>query len=165
MFYAIQENNEILVQEMLKKDPKLANAPLMKGVTTPLCRATFNNFQSLVLMLLANGADINGRALTNGRTPLMWAALRGNVILLELLITKGADINLEDNEGLNCFDIAVCRLQYEAAFYLYKHHGMRRTESERNTLYAPTKPEDLANGKLYREEFDVDLFFLFMEQG
>ena len=95
----------------------------------------------------------------------MWAAFRGNVVMLELLITKGADITMEDNEGLNCFDIAVCRLQYEAAFYLYKHHDMRRTEEERSVLYAPTKPEDLANGKLYREEFDVDLFFMYMEQG
>lgn len=64
----------------------------------------------MVLMFLSNGADINGRALTSGRTPLMWAAFRGNVILLELLITKGADKDLEDNEGLNCFDIAVCRM-------------------------------------------------------
>ena len=72
-------------------------------------------------MLLSQGANINGKANTTGRTPLMWAAFRGNVILLELLITKGGDINLEDDEGLNCFDIAVIRLQYEAAYYLYKH--------------------------------------------
>ena len=43
LFYAIQENNEMLVQDMLKKEPELANAPLMKGVTTPLCRATYND--------------------------------------------------------------------------------------------------------------------------
>ena len=53
LFYAIQENNEMLVQEMLKKEPELANAPLMKGVTTPLCRATYNDHQSMVLMMLA----------------------------------------------------------------------------------------------------------------
>ena len=63
-------------------------------------------------MLLAHGADINCRAKQTGRTPLMWAAFRGNVILLELLITKGADKELVDNEGLNCFDIAVCRMHY-----------------------------------------------------
>lgn len=60
-------------------------------------------------MLMANGADINGRAPTSGRTPLMWAAFRNNIVMMELLITKGADINLEDKEGLNCFDLAVCR--------------------------------------------------------
>lgn len=43
-FYAIQENNEILVQEMLRKEPALANMPLMHGATTPLCRATYNDY-------------------------------------------------------------------------------------------------------------------------
>ena len=151
LFYAIQENNEMLVQEMLKKDPELANAPLMKGSTTPLCRATYNNHQSMVLMLLTQGANINGTAKNTGRSPLMWAAFRGNVILLELLITKGADINAEDDEGLNCFDIAVIRLQYEAAYYLYKHQGMRRSEEERCVLYKADKDDDnLNSGKLYR---------------
>jgi ankyrin repeat protein len=77
-------------------------------------------------MLLQFGANINSRA-SNGRTPLMWAAFRGNIILLELLLTKGAERDAEDNEGLNCFDIAVIRMQYEAAHYLYKYHGMTRT--------------------------------------
>ena len=95
---------------MLKQNPELANAPLMKGSTTPLCRATYNDHQSMCIMLLTQGADINGKSLTTGRTALMWAAFRGNVILLELLITKGADINACDDEGLNCFDIAVIRL-------------------------------------------------------
>jgi len=94
---------------MLRANPELANAPLMHGSTTPLCRATYNDHQSLALMLLANGADINGRANTSGRTPLMWAAFRNNIVMMELLILKGADKDLEDNEGLNCFDIAVCR--------------------------------------------------------
>ena len=49
----------MLVQQMLKETPELANAPLMKGATTPLCRATYNDHQSLALMLLQNGADIN----------------------------------------------------------------------------------------------------------
>ena len=117
-----------------------------------------------MLILLANGADINGRALKSQRTPLMWASFRNNVILMELLITKGADINLEDKEGLNCFDLAVCRFQYEAAHYLYKHHGMRRTEEERAVLYRPRTEEEMEKGCFqYREEFDVELFFLFME--
>ena len=61
-------------------------------------------------MILSKGADINAKAPATGRTPLMWAAFRGNVILCELLITKGADLMIEDNEGLNCFDVAVCRM-------------------------------------------------------
>jgi len=163
LFYAIQENNEMLVQEMLKANPELANAPLLKGVTTPLCRAVYNNHQSMILMLLANGANINGKSATNGRTPLHWAAFRGNIVLMELLIMKGADLEAIDSEGLNSFDIAVIRMQYNSAHYLYKHHGMTRTEEERTALYAPTKDDKMNSGKLYRGEFDIDLFFLFLE--
>ena len=95
----------------------------------------------------------------------MWAAFRNNVVLMELLLTKGADKELVDDEGLNCFDIAVIRMQYKAAHYLYKHEGMRRTEEERATLYAPMKDDSQLNkGKLYRNDFDVELFFLYMEQ-
>ena len=32
-------------------------------------------------------------------------------------------------------------------------------------LYAPQDESELGSGKLYREEFDVDLFFLYLEQG
>ena len=42
---------------------------------------------------------------------------------------------------------------------------MRRSEEERSTLYAPQDEVYLNSGKLYREEFDVDLFFLYLEQG
>ena len=95
----------------------------------------------------------------------MWAAFRGNIILMELLITKGADLNAEDNEGLNCFDLAVVRMQYEAAFYLHKHHGMTRSTEDRAKLYAPLKKEEIGKGKMWREEFDIDLFFLYLESG
>ena len=84
----------------------------MKGTTTPLCRAVYNDHQTLVNMFLDNGADVNGKAMRTGRTPLMWAAFRDNLALCKLLVSKGADTSLLDNEGLNCFDIAVIRLQY-----------------------------------------------------
>ena len=90
LLYAIQENNEMLVQQILKEDPNAANMPLLKGVTNPICRATYNNHQSIVLMLLQHKAEIDSKTST-GRTPLMWAAFRGNIILLELLLMKGAD--------------------------------------------------------------------------
>ena len=51
------------------------------------------------------------------------------------------------------------------ALYFYRDHGMRRSEEERSALYAPQDEVYLNSGKLYREEFDVDLFFLYLEQG
>ena len=43
LFYAIQENNEMLVNQILKEHPEAANMPLLKGVTNPICRATYCN--------------------------------------------------------------------------------------------------------------------------
>ena len=43
LFYAINENNEMLVQQLLKQTPELANIPLLKGATNPICRATYLN--------------------------------------------------------------------------------------------------------------------------
>ena len=100
----------MLVHRMLEEDPTLANCSLLKGATTPLCRAVYNDHRTTVIMLLKKGAEINAKAKITGRTPLMWAAYRDNLELCEFLISEGADITLEDNEGLNCFDIAVIRL-------------------------------------------------------
>lgn len=61
----------------------------------------------------------------------MWAAFKGDVDMMNCLFANEADKDLVDIEGLNCFDLAVIRLNYEAAFYLYSKHGMTRTPEER----------------------------------
>ena len=42
---------------------------------------------------------------------------------------------------------------------------MTRTPEERSILYAPKGEETLGTGVMYREQFDIDLFFLYLEQG
>ena len=51
---------------------------------------------SMVLKLLSNGADINGRD-ARGRTPVMAATHGNRVTTVKALIQAGADINLRDN--------------------------------------------------------------------
>jgi len=80
-------------------------------------------YRSIVIILLENGADINLRS-SDGRTPFMWGAFKGDLKLIELLAERGANIELEDENGLNAFDLAVCQMSYKTALYLYKHHGM-----------------------------------------
>ena len=142
MFSAIQENDTEKVRQLLESDQKLANVPLCNGATSPLNRAVFNDCQAMVTMLLYKGADIDAKTKKMGRTPLMWASYRNNLDLVKLLLEKGADKDMEDDEGLNCFDIAVIRLQYEIAHFLYENHGMWRKEEERNILYVPEDKED-----------------------
>jgi len=59
-----------------------------------------------VTMLLAAGAKVNVATsqessdnLRAGTTPLMAAAVNGNKILVQMLITKGADVNAKDQSG------------------------------------------------------------------
>ena len=84
--------------------------------------------------------------------------------MMNILLANEADKNLEDIEGLNCFDLAVIGLQYEAAYYLFTKQGMTRSFEERDRIYGKREHE-FDQDKVYRREFDVDLFFLMLEQG
>lgn len=55
-----------------------------------------SNLEKLINLLLENKIDINGKN-KNGETPLMMAFDNKNII--QLLLSKGADINLTDNKG------------------------------------------------------------------
>ncbi len=67
--------------------------------------------------LLDAGTDPNAR--DKGRkTPLMWAAERGAVPLLRLLVERGADPTLRDREKLTATDHARLKRKSAAAAYL-----------------------------------------------
>ena len=76
-----------------------------------------------MILLLKYGADINIKS-SNGRTPLMWAAYRDHIHLVDLLLDSQADTSLTDDDGLNAFEIAVICVNYETARLLYKKAGM-----------------------------------------
>lgn len=46
-----------------------------------------------------HGANINVRDAASGQTPLMGAVLRGNTNVVELLLTKGADVSIGEKDG------------------------------------------------------------------
>ena len=70
----------------------------------------------LVKLMLANGADVNGRVAPNndpynangiGYTPLHYAALVGNGPLVRTLIEAGADVNAQSAKGYTPLGLAV----------------------------------------------------------
>ncbi len=57
--------------------------------------------------LLQAGADINARDASRGMTPLLWAAESRNIYALRRLITEGADIHAENENGENVLHLAL----------------------------------------------------------
>jgi cytohesin len=68
---------------------------------TPLYTAAILAQRDIAEVLLARGADVNGKGDARGgdRTPLHGAALRGSKPVAELLIAKGADLKAKDIAG------------------------------------------------------------------
>lgn len=95
-------------------------------------------------------ADIN-KPSSNKRTPIIWASFRENIAMMELLMEYNPDLTLEDNEELNALDIAVTRINYKSAKFLYDR-GM--------TL----KPIEWYRPKCYRE-YDIELMFASLQNG
>jgi uncharacterized protein len=77
----------------------------------------------LVRMLIASGADVNGRR-RDGLTALHSAAYRGHLRVIELLLKRGADPTIQGYEGSGphagqtAFDMAMMQGQLEAATLL-----------------------------------------------
>jgi ankyrin repeat protein len=66
--------------------------------------AQFRNLDALIV-LLDNGVDVDQREGT-GSTALVYAAYRGEVEMVEELIARGADVNLEDVYGNSPLELA-----------------------------------------------------------
>jgi ankyrin repeat protein len=86
-----------------------ANAKAVnRGGATPLVYLAMANVPkarqplsvSLAKALLARGARVDAGD-KEGITPLMWAVNRGNLLLVEFLIGKGADVNARDRVKYN----------------------------------------------------------------
>ncbi len=73
-----------------------ASGPLLKGSPDKwLFGAVEVNDVKGAREKLAEGADVNARD-AGGMTPLMWAAVRGHLDMVQLLVEKGAQVNAKD---------------------------------------------------------------------
>ncbi|CAM41534.1 putative huntingtin interacting protein (HIP) [Leishmania braziliensis MHOM/BR/75/M2904] len=72
-------------------------------VLGPLCKNRL-----IISFLIDNGADVNAAMRGGkGQTPLMVAAARQNTQTVKLLLEKGADVNVQDAQGLTVLSYAV----------------------------------------------------------
>jgi ankyrin repeat protein len=91
MLLAAEASNTPLIDLLLKAGAK-ANSANPDGETALHLVARTGNVEAAKLLLSA-GAKFDARERFGGQTPLMWAAARRHAPMVELLASKGADVN------------------------------------------------------------------------
>lgn len=85
-------------------------------------QAIENDHLPIVTYLIVNmGANVNTPTLQTKRTPLMLALFKGNLEAAQLLIDKGAKVDLVDINGLNILHYAVDSNLLPSVHFALKH--------------------------------------------
>jgi Flp pilus assembly protein TadD len=95
---AVSKNDTAAVSSLLEQKPQLLKAQVGPLGSTLLELATVFSNREMVELLLAKGADPNGRNRT-GQTPIFSVLSSGKTEIAELLIKRGADVNVRDSLG------------------------------------------------------------------
>jgi len=112
LLFADDDFNEFATA-IYKKDIEGVKKLLARGVdvnirektmgSTPLIVAcSLEGTEDIAKLLISKGADINIIASYDGRTALMWAAANSKKTV-ELLLAKGAEVNVKGVEGMTAF--------------------------------------------------------------
>jgi hypothetical protein len=112
------------------------------------------------LELIDAGADVNFRGQTNewqgGGTALHWAALYGNVELVQKLLLAGASVNLKDNVGRTALFPAAANRHREVVRILLEHGADVRAMEYRGWALIPPERRDAGVVSLLRQYGYVD---------
>ena len=110
---AASENDLPGVQELLKADPALLNAPDAEGRTLLMIAAAWG-YQPMVTFLLDRGAEVN-RVDKDRRSALHWAAGGGFRTVVQMLLEHKINPLLKDKDGRTAQQVAEMRKQAEIA--------------------------------------------------
>lgn len=99
---AVRKGDAKKVKKMLEDKPELANYAPNYG-PLPLHMATARFDKSIIMLLLAKGADVDARD-ASGYTSLQLAIRLGKQSLAHFLISQGANLELIDPDGLHITD-------------------------------------------------------------
>lgn len=103
--------------QLLKSNPKLANAANAEGYT-PLILACYRSNNEVAKLLLENGASID--ALSGMGTALMASVVKGNEEMAKYLLDRKANPNLADGNGTTALLYSVMFKKHSLASMLMK---------------------------------------------
>ena len=113
LFYAVREDNIDLINYLLKIGLDI-NHFTKRGES--LLHYSTDNLE-LTGFLIKKGVNTNKQD-SDGLSPIMLSAQRGNIDLVRLYIVNNADLSLKDNEGKTVLDYAngMTRIKHEKVF-------------------------------------------------
>jgi len=83
--------------------------------------AAMGGHVGITRLLLERGLAVNGRAHTDGMTPLAYVSVRGHLKVMRLLLERKADVNLPDTGGNSALLHAAMRGRADAVRLLLEH--------------------------------------------
>jgi cytohesin len=92
------------IQQLIQNSPDLINAE--RGDDAPLFGAAGRGQLRVAGFLLDHGANVEG---VNQHVPLLAAARNGNRAMVELLLSRGADVNAKESDGYTALHYAANR--------------------------------------------------------
>jgi hypothetical protein len=104
LHWASREDRLETVQFLLSRGAEIDKTGLDEA--TPLYSAVSRGALQMTQLLLEGNADINARDGDFGQTALMRAAKYSHVDILRVLLARGADVHLRDDEGISALDWA-----------------------------------------------------------
>lgn len=121
-FQTIENGDYEKVEQFLHEEPNLLDS-IVKWECTPLMFASYWGKDTIVELLLKNGADMYKFRHENGRLSLHLATLQKHAAVVDVLINNGMDVNVKDGADKTALFYAIEENNKEIIDLLLKHNA------------------------------------------
>ena len=136
----------VVVHLQFGADPNFVLVTLQQGAISPLYLAVLKGHATIVDLLLKANANPDRKCSRQCDTPLGAAAERGFINCMKLLIARGANVNLGDDDGDTPLHMAALKGEAEAALLLLGNNASphKRNDKQWTPLHCACVSGNLA---------------------